>query len=138
MRVDSNKDSGLDYFDFQRFVRAFFRQKLVVIGFTVLGAVLAAGYAFLVTPVYEAKAIVIPPSQNDISNFNYGRMKESELAPYTVKDVYDIYTRYLQAESLRLDFLARLMCRACPRMSGKSPEMSCIRRSLRCCVWFRP
>lgn len=107
MRADSKKDSDFGDFEFQRFVRAIFRQKLVVIGFTVLGAVLAASYAFLAAPVYEAKAFVMPPSQNDISNFNYGRMKESELVPYTVKDVYDIYTRYLQAESLRLDFFSK-------------------------------
>lgn len=107
MRVDSKKDSDLEDFEFQNFVRAIFRQKLVVIGFTLLGAAFAASYAFLVAPVYEAKAFVIPPSQNDISNFNYGRMKESELVPYTVKDVYDIYTRYLQAESLRLDFFSK-------------------------------
>ncbi|WP_223589615.1 LPS O-antigen chain length determinant protein WzzB [Pseudomonas sp. A-R-19] len=108
MRVDSNKGNELEDFEFQRFVRAIFRQKFIVIGFVVLGAALAASYAFLASPVYEAKVFVIPPSQSDISNFNYGRMKESELVPYTVKDVYDIYTRYLQAESLRLDFFSKV------------------------------
>jgi chain length determinant protein (polysaccharide antigen chain regulator) len=108
MRVDSKRDSGLEEFEFQRFVRAIYRQKLVVIGIVVLSTALAASYAFLASPVYEAKAFVMPPSQNDISNFNYGRVKESELVPYTVKDVYDIYTRYLQAESLRLDFFSRV------------------------------
>ncbi|NWB95157.1 chain-length determining protein [Pseudomonas gingeri] len=108
MRVDSKKDNGLEGFEFQRFVRAILRQKLIVVGFAVLGVALAASYAFLASPVYEAKVFVIPPSQSDISNFNYGRIKESELVPYTVKDVYDIYTRYLQAESLRLDFFSKI------------------------------
>jgi chain length determinant protein (polysaccharide antigen chain regulator) len=108
MHVDSKKDNSIDDFEFQRFVRAIVRQKFVVIGFTVLGAVLAAGYAFLATPVYEAKAFVAPPSQNDIANFNYGRMRESELTPYTVKDVYDIYTRRLQGESLHRNFFYKV------------------------------
>ena len=114
MHVDSKKDNGLEDFEFQRFVRALLRQKLVVVGFAVLGAALAASYAFLASPVYEAKAFVMPPSQSDISNFNYGRMKESELVPYTVKDVYDIYTRYLQAESLRLDFFSKIYVPSLP------------------------
>lgn len=121
MRVDSKKDNGLEDFEFQRFVRAIFRQKLIVIGFTVLGAALAASYAFLTSPVYEAKVFVIPPSQSDISNFNYGRMKDSELVPYTVKDVYDIYTRYLQAESLRLDFFSKIYV---PSLSSEEQKKS--------------
>lgn len=104
------------------FVR-FCVKKFIVIGFVVLGAALAVSYAFLASPVYEAKVFIMPPSQSDISNFNYGRMKESELVPYTVKDVYDIYTRSLQAESLRLDFLARFMCRVCPLKSKKSRDV---------------
>lgn len=108
MHVDSNKKTGLDDFEFQRFVCAIFRQKFVVLGFTILGAVLAAAYAFLATPVYEAKVYVVPPTQNDVANFNYGRMKESELVPYSVKFVYDIYTRRLQAESLRRDFFRKV------------------------------
>ncbi len=119
MRVDSNKDNGLEDFEFQRFVRAIFRQKFIVIGFAFLGAVLAASYAFLASPVYEAKAFVMPPSQSDISNFNYGRMRESELAPFTVKDVYDIYTRFLQAESLRLDFFSNVYVPSLPSEEQK-------------------
>jgi chain length determinant protein (polysaccharide antigen chain regulator) len=114
MRVDSNKDGGLENFEFQRFVRAIFRQKFIIFGFAFLGAVIAASYAFLSSPVYEAKAFVMPPSQSDISNFNYGRMRESELAPFTIKDVYDIYTRYLQAESLRLDFFSTVYVPSLP------------------------
>ena len=122
MRVDSKKDYGREDFEFQRFVRAIFRQKLFVIGFTVLGAVLAASYVFLASPVYEAKVFVIPPSQSDISNFNYGRMKESELVPYTVKDVYDIYTRYLQAESLRLEFFSTIYMPSLSSEEKKKPR----------------
>ncbi|WP_283183662.1 LPS O-antigen chain length determinant protein WzzB [Pseudomonas svalbardensis] len=108
MYVESKDKKGLDDFELQRFIHGLWQQKLIVIGFTILGAVLAASYAFLAKPVYEAKAFVAPPTQNDIANFNYGRMKESELVPYRVKDVYDIFTRRLQAESLRRDFFSKV------------------------------
>ncbi|WP_248805780.1 LPS O-antigen chain length determinant protein WzzB [Pseudomonas sp. MWU13-2100] len=114
MRVDSKKDNALEEFEFRRFVRAFLRQKFVVIGSTVLGAALAASYAFLASPVYEAKVSVMPPSQSDIYNFNYGRIREPGLAPYTVNDVYNIYTRYLQAEALRLDFFSKIYVPSLP------------------------
>ncbi|WP_040069986.1 LPS O-antigen chain length determinant protein WzzB [Pseudomonas batumici] len=114
MSVDSKKDNGLEDFEFQRFVRGILRRKLVVVGSAVLGAVIAASYAFLASPVYEAKVFVTSPSQSDISNLNYGRIKESGLALYTVKDVYDIYTRYLQAESLRLDFFNKIYVPSLP------------------------
>ncbi|HGM5550707.1 TPA: LPS O-antigen chain length determinant protein WzzB [Pseudomonas putida] len=108
MYVDSNKESGLRDFEFERFIRAVLRQKFIVITFTVLMGVAAAAYAFLATPIYEAKAFVVPPTQNDIANFNYGRSRDLDLSPYSVKDVYDIYTRRLQAESLRRDFFNRV------------------------------
>lgn len=104
MYVESRDKRGLDDFELRRFFNGLWQQKLIVISFIVLGAVLAASYAFLAAPVYEAKAFVVPPTQNDIANFNYGRMKESELVPYSVKDVYDIFTGRLQAESLRRSF----------------------------------
>ncbi|MBV7479891.1 LPS O-antigen chain length determinant protein WzzB [Pseudomonas sp. PDM31] len=122
MHVDSKEENSLGDFEFQRFVNAILRQKFIVLGFTVLGAVVAASYAFVVTPIYEARAFVIPPTQNDIANFNYGRTTEAELVPYSVKDVYDIYTRRLQAESLRRDFFYRVYV---PSLSGderKSPQ----------------
>lgn len=124
MHVDSKKENGLDEFEFQQFVRALFRQKFVIIGFTVLGAVIALGYAFLVTPIYEVKTFVSPPTENDIANFNYGRMKESELKPYSVKYVYEIYTRRLQAESLRRDFFNKVYLPSLPEKERQASRDS--------------
>lgn len=108
MQGDSKEENNMGDFEFQNFVRAVIRQKFIILAFAVLGAVAAASYAFVATPIYEAKAFVIPPTQNDIANFNYGRMRDSELAPYSIKDVYDIYIRRLQAESLRRDFFNKV------------------------------
>jgi chain length determinant protein (polysaccharide antigen chain regulator) len=108
MQGYSKEKNNAGDFEFQRFVRAISRQKFIILAFVVLGAVAAASYVFLATPIYEAKAFVIPPTQNDIANFNYGRTKDTELAPYSVKDVYEIYIRRLQAESLRRDFFYKV------------------------------
>ncbi|WP_283190298.1 Wzz/FepE/Etk N-terminal domain-containing protein [Pseudomonas sp. PMCC200344] len=90
--------------DFGSVLRILWEQKWMVIGVAAITTALAAVYAYTSTPVYEARAYVIPPTQNDIANFNYGRSKEAELSPYKVKDVYGIFVRNLQAESLRRKF----------------------------------
>lgn len=108
MQGDSREENNMGDFEVQRFVRAILRQKFIILAFAVLGAVAAASYALVATPIYEAKAFVIPPTQNEIANFNYGRTRDAELAPYSIKDVYDIYTRRLQSESLRRDFFYKV------------------------------
>lgn len=66
---------------------------------------LAAGaYSFLSKPVYEARAYLLPPTQNDIGDLNYGRTPESGMKPYTTKDVYFDFIQNLQSESLRREF----------------------------------
>ncbi len=90
--------------DFSSVLKILWEQKWVVIGVASIVTLIAAVYAFMSTPVYEARAYVIPPTQNDIANFNYGRNKDAELVPYSVKDVYDIFSLSLQSESLRQKF----------------------------------
>ena len=67
-------------------------------------AIIAVAYAYFSKPIYEARVYLIPPTQNGIADFNYGRVRESELLPFSVKDVYDVFLRNLQAESLRRKF----------------------------------
>lgn len=121
MQGDSREETNMSDFEFQKFVRAILRQKFFILAFAVLGGIAAASYVFIATPIYEAKAFVIPPSQNDIANFNYGRTREAELAPYSVKDVYDIYIRRLQSESLRRDFFYKVYL---PSLSEKKRKSS--------------
>jgi len=122
MQGDSREESSMGDFDFQRFVRAVLRQKFMILAFAVLGAVAAASYAFVATPIYESKAFVIPPTQNEIANFNYGRTRDAELTPYSIKDVYDIYTRRLQSESLRRDFFYKVYLPSLPEKKSKSSQ----------------
>jgi chain length determinant protein (polysaccharide antigen chain regulator) len=93
-----------DEIDLIELARGIFAQKWLIIGITLVVAIAAAAYAFLAKPVYEAKLFIMPPTQNDIAELNYGRGKSTELDPYSIQYVYDVFTRNLQAESLRQAF----------------------------------
>lgn len=95
------RDDEIDLIDL---IRGLWQQKLFIILTTLVVGGAALAYALLATPVYEAKVFVQPPSQNDIAHLNYGRGGDSELGVVTVKDVYDVYVRNLQSESLRRSF----------------------------------
>ena len=88
---------------FELFV-ALWDQKLLIFSVALVGTLAAATYAFLSKPVYEARVYLQPPTMNGIADFNYGRTVGTELTPFTIKDVYDVFTRNLQSESLRRAF----------------------------------
>lgn len=88
----------------QALVHSVWRKKWLILSVALLSTIFAAAYAFTAKPVYEAKLFTIPPTQNDIANFNYGRTPEYDLVPLTIKDVYTIFLRILNSESLRREF----------------------------------
>lgn len=94
--------------DLVELVVGLWKQKLLIILVACFFTAIGLAYALLATPVYEAKVIVQPPSQNDISQLNYGRGGKSNLAPFTIKDVSNTYFRILQSESLRRDFFRKV------------------------------
>jgi chain length determinant protein (polysaccharide antigen chain regulator) len=100
MQIDS-KNSVAEGLDVHALVTTFWRQKIIILCMALLGTVVSATYAFLSEPIYEVKAFIMPPSQNDIEGFNDGRKK---LPPIAVKDVYLVFLKNLQAESLRREF----------------------------------
>ncbi|MHC8387665.1 LPS O-antigen chain length determinant protein WzzB [Pseudomonas sp. MDT2-39-1] len=104
MRENNSGNQSFSEIDLYDLLRGIWIQRWLVL--IIAGAVtLASGvYAFLSDPVYEARAYVLPPTQNDIENFNYGRTEQSGMKLYTVKDIYSVFTRNLQSESLRYKF----------------------------------
>ncbi len=88
----------------QALIHSIWRRKWLILATAVLSTVLAAAYALTAKPVYEAKLFLIPPTQNDIANFNYGRTRDYDLVPLTIKDVYSIFIRILDSESLHHEF----------------------------------
>lgn len=98
---------------------------LIVAGFMFFGAGI---YAFLSKPIYEARAYVLPPSESEIGDLNYGRTAESELKPYSVKDVYAVFVRNLQSESLRHEFFNEVYLPSLSDSDRKIPKGALFRQ----------
>ncbi|WP_176514188.1 LPS O-antigen chain length determinant protein WzzB [Pseudomonas faucium] len=104
MQSDQARLVESDEIDLFELVEGIWRQKLLVFLIAALVTAGACAYVLLATPVYEAKVFVQPPSQNDIAQLKYGRGGGSGLSSFSVKDVYGVYLRHLQSESLRREF----------------------------------
>ncbi|EKT4523071.1 LPS O-antigen chain length determinant protein WzzB [Pseudomonas putida] len=103
-----------DEIDLFELIEGLWKQKVLIIVTTVVVTAIAVAYAFLAKPVYEAKVFVQPPTQNDVSPLNYGRGGNTGLSMLTVKDVYAIYLRNLQSESLRREFFRNVYLPSLP------------------------
>lgn len=108
MRNERERLSGDGELDLVDMLEGLWRRKLLIVLVTFLVTGVAVAYALLSTPTYQARVFVQPPSQNDIAHLNNGRGGDSGLDMVTVKDVYEIYLRSLQSESLRREFFQRV------------------------------
>ncbi|MCU1772404.1 LPS O-antigen chain length determinant protein WzzB [Pseudomonas sp. 13B_3.2_Bac1] len=106
MQVNSGNEVANEGLDVYSLIFTIWRQKIVILCFAALGVAMAAAYAFVAQPIYEARSFITPPTQNDIQSLNKGRATLN-LAPLTVKDVYSVFLKNLQAESLRREFFDR-------------------------------
>ena len=104
MRNERERPSGSDEIDLIELVQGVWRQKIWVGLVAVPVIALGLAYVMLVSPVYEAKLYIQPPSQSEIAQLNYGRGEGTGLAPLSPKDVYAIYLRALQSEAVRDKF----------------------------------
>jgi chain length determinant protein (polysaccharide antigen chain regulator) len=95
---------GMNEINLYELVVALWAQKFLIVGVALIVTLAAATYAFVSKPVYEARVYLQPPTLNGIADFNYGRTRDSELTPFTIKDVYDVFARCLQSETLRRAF----------------------------------
>ncbi|UHC82566.1 Wzz/FepE/Etk N-terminal domain-containing protein [Pseudomonas sp. NIBR-H-19] len=100
---------------------AIWKRKWLVVGTTLGCGLIAAAYVFFTTPVYESKYYISPPTVNDISNLNIGRSDRTELKPILVEQVYKIFLRNLQSESLRRAFFESTYL---PAMAGDGSSVS--------------
>ncbi|WP_425317280.1 Wzz/FepE/Etk N-terminal domain-containing protein [Stutzerimonas chloritidismutans] len=127
-----------DEIDLVELVKALWSQKLIIIAATVAGTAVALGYALLSTPVYEAKATVLPPLLSDIAAYNAGRTESSlytsssdrdstqpnqaPLKPFTTDDVYAVFTRNLRSQSLRREFFKDFYLPSLPEEERSGPQ----------------
>ncbi|AQQ67503.1 chain-length determining protein [Microbulbifer agarilyticus] len=106
--LNSDQAASRDEVDLITVIKGLWSQKLVIIMITVGITLLAAAYAFLSKPIYEAKIGVLPPVLSDISGFNLARGGKSGLKPFTVGEVYGLFVRNLKAEESRREFFEKV------------------------------
>lgn len=92
-----------DEIDLRELFSSLWAERAVIVLVTLLVAGIAAAYAFLVSPVYEAKSSLLPPQQSDIAAYNLGR-KAAGLPEFGVAEVYGIFTRNLRSEMASRSF----------------------------------
>lgn len=127
-----------DEIDLVELVKALWSQKLIIIAVTAAGLVMSLAYALLSTPVYEARATVLPPLLSDIAPYNAGRIgsplstfssghasnqpDQTALKPFTAEDVYAVFTRSLRSESLRKEFFKNVYLPSLPAEERSGPQ----------------
>lgn len=118
--MNSKESNDMGEIDISDIFRVLWKKKWTISATTSVVTLIAIAYVFLAHPVYEASAIAMPPTYNDIANLNYGRGSETELVPITVKDVYSIFLQSLRGETLRQTFIAEVMAPGSSKDEGKA------------------
>ncbi|WP_397451911.1 Wzz/FepE/Etk N-terminal domain-containing protein [Pseudomonas sp. NA-150] len=108
--------------DFLKLFFSLWAQKKLIISIALLAVLIGGTYAFLINAVYEAKAFLRPPTYNDMAEFNYGRTNETELKPFTVKEVYDVFSRTLLSASLHQEFFEKIYLPSLNELQSKKPK----------------
>lgn len=119
MQSNSLTPDRSDEIDLLEILRSLWQEKLIIVTTAIVVLLIAAAYAFLSKPVFEAKYYISPPSVNDIANLNYGRTERSGLKSYSVDDVYRIFLRNLQSESQLRTFFEQVYL---PSLGDKAGE----------------
>jgi len=95
-----------DEIDLVELFQSLWEQKLLIVLVALIFAAAAASYALLSKPVYEASAVVLPPSISDIAGLNLGRTGtvNGGLEPFLVSDVYAVFIQNLESDKSRRKF----------------------------------
>ena len=122
MQNNHGPQSSNDEIDLYEIFQEMFSQKRLILLITVTCLLAAVIYAYLARPVYEARAYVLPPKQSDIVALNFGRDKKSDMDPFTVKEVYSVYLRNLQSESLKRELFLSMYLPALTEAEQKQSQ----------------
>jgi chain length determinant protein (polysaccharide antigen chain regulator) len=108
--------------DFLDLIQGLWQRKLLMFGTAIVVFLAAVAYVLVSSPVYQAKVFVQPPTQNDIAYLNYGRGNDVGLELFSVKDVYEVFLRHLQSESLRRSFFQTVYLPTLPEAQRKGSQ----------------
>ncbi|MBS3186421.1 LPS O-antigen chain length determinant protein WzzB [Pseudomonas sp. PCH44] len=100
VRLKSNNEE----IDLVELVRELWKGRVLILSVMLMFLFCAVIYVYVKAPQYEAKATVRAPSQEGIAALNIGRGDKSGLRLLEAKDVYAVYLRNLQSESIRRKF----------------------------------
>ena len=101
------QDDEIDLFEL---IETLWKEKVLIILFTVVAAMGGTGYAFLATPTYEAEVRLLLPSSKDVAELN-----KLSGAPYVANAnasfspamVFERFVQNLESSSLLKEFLTR-------------------------------
>lgn len=110
-----------DEIDLGDLFRVLWKSKILIVVITVITTCIAAGYAFLSPPVYQATVHILPPTANDLAQYNLasqltgnaissaiGRDATAQgntgIPPVTPEEVYTLFLRYLGSNTVREKF----------------------------------
>lgn len=97
--VVPQQSNTTDEIDLVELFRALWRQKLLIIGVTLIVAVIAAAYAFLATPYYETRTYLRPVPQSNLDQLN-----ETGIYKLTPEEAINRVAGGLSSYDNRLDF----------------------------------
>lgn len=107
------QDDEIDLFEL---IETLWKEKVLIILFTVVTALGGAGYAFMATPTYEAEVRLLPPSSKDVAELNKlsgapyvanANANANANASFSPSTVFERFVQNLESSSLRKEFLMK-------------------------------
>lgn len=100
----NNEISLLDLFN------KIWKKKWLIVTSSFIGLLFSTAYLSVATPVYEAKAYIVPPLLQDINSLNQGRYGSNNSGPLeiTPKQVFKYYINTLTSEKIRRLFFKQI------------------------------
>ena len=112
-------DDEIDLFEL---IETLWKEKLTIIGLTLLFAFGGVGYALLSTPSYEATASLLPPTQKDIAELTKADSLAFSESTSTSTSVYSLFARVLNSNQLRMAFLSQPEINAIFNVEGATEQ----------------
>ncbi|WP_119688447.1 LPS O-antigen chain length determinant protein WzzB [Pseudomonas sp. PGPR81] len=124
MRTQTERRPQRDEIDLLDLLQGLWRQGGLIVAIALLITAVSAVYAFVAKPLYEAKAQLVPPTDSEIAELNYGRTQAAELKPFTVDQVYNVFLLHLQGDTLRRQFYEEVYVPSLGGAGSKKGEAS--------------
>lgn len=130
MDVKGDSRQSLNEMDLVDFIKGMWGQRWLIAIVAGLVMLIAIAYASLSSPVYEARAYILPPQQSDLEKFDFGGIKKTKLKHYSAEDVYSQFVKNLQSDSLKRELFEEKSLISKNKVSGEVPTFRQFSKSL--------